>query len=159
MSRNVKLIQEINNWKKTLLILSLLPIILLGIIFITYAGSFDVFFANTKTLTGFFRLSNQLLLFNSITSLPLIITSIARISILWLYITAFIWMSIFSVTTYLKLSYQLDFKIKLTIELLLISYIYLFIVSPTNIFLFILGCLILLANLVLIIFYWIYEFK
>jgi hypothetical protein len=47
----------------------------------------------------------------------------------------------------------------LIIELLLITLLYLFIISPVNLILYVLGCIVLIMDLMLIIFYWIYQLR
>lgn len=155
----MSLLETTRKWKKIFLFISIIPLILTSIIYIVYGYVFNALFVENIFLIDFFKLSNQLVLFSSETSLPYIVRSIGKLSIVALYITFILWLCLHPVITYLKLSQHTGCKIDLIIELLVIALLYFLIISPISIISYILGCIILIINLALIVIYWIYQIK
>lgn len=155
----MSLLQAANKWKKVFLFLSIIPLILTSIIYIVYGYVFNTLFVENTSLIDFYKLGNQLILFSSETSLPLIVKSTGKLSILALYITFILWLCLHTIITYLKLSRHTGSKIDLIIELLIIAILYFLIISPISIISYLLGCIILIINLALIVIYWIYQIK
>ena len=155
----MSLILTTNNWKRSFLFLSMIPIVFIGIIYIIYGNVLNSILVDKNSIVYFCKLSNQYSLFKSNIELPLIVRFLGRLSIILLNTTFVLWLCFHIVISYLKLSQQLAYKTELLIELFLISLIYFFIISPSSIVLYILGCIVLLMDLVLILFYWIYEYQ
>lgn len=156
---SMSLIQTINNWKRSALLLGLLPFIFLGTIFIVFGDDLSLLFSNENSTFHFLKLPNQLSAFKSNIELSRAVRALGRLSILLLNIIFVFWLCLQSAITYLKLSQQIAYKAELAIELFLIMMVYLFIISPANLLLYILGCLILSLHFALIIFYWIYQVR
>ena len=142
-----------------LLGVSLLAIIWIGVIYIIYGIELDPFFAKNVSFIEFFKLPNQFKFFSSCVLLPIVVNKLGYVSVIMLFITFTIWIFLFSIVSYLRLSQQIANKTELTLELILISLIYFFIVSPENIFLYIIGCIIIALNFVLVAIYQIYELR
>ena len=155
----MNLLEKASKWKRAFLILSMIPIILIGIVYIVYGSIFNSLIVENTTLLDFFKLSNQLTLFSSELSLPKIVKSLGNLSIITLYIIFLLWLCLHTIITYLKLSRHTGSKIDLIIELLVIALLYFLIISPISIISYILGCIILIINLALIVIYWIYQIK
>lgn len=155
----MSLIQITNNWKRSFLILSLIPIIFIGTIYVVYGYIFNPFFDVKNSFIDFIKLSNQLSLFNSNIALPTIVQLLGKLSVFFLIAIFCFWTIAHSVTIYLELSQQIANKVELILELFFIGIVYFFIISPVDILLYIIGCLVLILDLVLIIFYWIYELR
>lgn len=151
-------IQSAKKWKLSFLILAMIPIIFIGVIYIVHGVAFNPFFYEHSIL-DFLKLSNQFLLFESEINLPFVVKVIGESSLYLLNILFVLWLSLNFVVTYLKLSKQQACKAELVLEILLLSLIYYFIISPSNIVLFILGWVIIMVNIILITFYWIYQVK
>jgi|GEM_PF-6787170 len=149
----------ISSWKKSLLIISLVPILFLGFSFISYGFVFNPFFDKSNSFTTFFKLTNQFSLFKSDIGLPIVLKLIGRISIVTLYGLFISWVVLFTVSSYMKLSLQVANKVELILELALVSILYFFIVSPASILFYLLGLLVIVINLGLIVLYWIYALK
>jgi hypothetical protein len=155
----MSLIQTIINWKRSFLLLGIIPVIFIGVIYIVYGYVFNPFFTQGNTAINFLKLSNQFSLLNSAISIPQIVKIIGKLSTVFLYVIFVLWLCFHIIISYLKLSRQMAFKPELIVELILISLVYLIIISPLNILVYLLGCLVLLLNLALIIFYWIYQLR
>ena len=155
----MNLLEKASKWKRAFLILSMIPIILIGIVYIVYGSIFNSLIVENTTLLDFFKLSNQLTLFSSELSLPKIVKSLGNLSIITLYIIFLLWLCLHTIITYLKLSRHTGSKIDLIIELLIIAILYFLIISPISIISYLLGCIILIINLALIVIYWIYQMK
>ena len=155
----MSLIQTTNNWKRSFLFLGIIPVIFIGTIYIVYGYVFNPFFTDEKSIINFLKLSNQFSLFESDISLPLITKTLGKLSVILLNIIFVLWLCFHITISYLKLSQQIAYKTELILELFLITLLYLFIISPINIILYVLGCIFLIADLALIIFYWIYQLR
>lgn len=155
----MNLLETASKWKRAFLILSMIPIILIGIVYIVYGSIFNSLIVENTTLLDFFKLSNQLTLFSSELSLPIIVKSLCNFSIITLYIIFILWLCLHTIINYLKLSQHTGCKIDLIIELLIIAILYFLIISPISIISYLLGCIILIINLALIVIYWIYQIK
>ena len=155
----MNLLETASKWKRAFLILSMIPIILIGIVYIVYGSTFNSLIVENTTLLDFFKLSNQKTLFSSELSLPIIVMSLGNLSIITLYIIFLLWLCLHIIITYLKLSQHIGCKIDLIVELFIIALLYFFIISPQNIISYLLGCIILIIDLALIVIYWIYEIK
>lgn len=155
----MNLLETASKWKRAFLILSMIPIILIGIVYIVYGSIFNSLIVENTTLLDFFKLSNQLTLFSSELSLPIIVKSLCNFSIITLYIIFILWLCLHTIINYLKLSQHTGCKIDLIIELLIIALLYFLIISPISIISYLLGCIILIINLALVVIYWIYQIK
>lgn len=155
----MNLINITNNWKRTFFILSLVPIMLLGTIYIVYGEVFDPSFIDNNSITKFLKLGHQHSLFSSDIELPNIVKSIGVLLILTIRLLFLFWIVLFSIGSYSKLYEQMNSKLDSLLELIMICLIYFLFISPESILVYILGCLILILDLVLIIFYWIYQIR
>lgn len=156
----MKTIQILSNWKKSILIISLIPIIQLFITYTFYGPVYDIVLSKNTTLLEFFRLPYQLHNFDLLKNeLPSIVRLLGQTSIFFLIILFVVWYFLFALGSYLQLYRQTAIKLDLVIELLIIASIYHFIIFPINVYIYNLGYIILAANFILILVYWIYDFK
>ncbi|MGQ1948361.1 hypothetical protein ACT3CD_14800 [Geofilum sp. OHC36d9] len=155
----LNLIKTLQGWEKTLLIIALIPILLLGFSLMTYGAVFNPLFEESGSSFDFFKLPNLFSLFYSDVALPLVVKVIGKMCTILLSIIAVVWVILYTICCYLQLSQQIGNKIELITELVIFSLIYFFFISPSSIVLFLLGLLLILINLGLILLYWIYELK
>ena len=156
----MKSLQILKNWKRSVLTFSLVPLILIGVIYIVYGPAFDSYFSETKLIKGFFILPFHLSFFSSNNSLPFIVKIIGKTSIFYIYTTFLIWGLLFSLVSYIELSKQVAMKLNLLIELLLFTLVFYNIFPFSKLFVFtFIGFLIILLDLTVIILYWIYDLK
>lgn len=155
----MSLIQTTNNWKRSFLLLGIIPVIFIGTIYIVYGYVFNPLFTEENSAINFLKLSNQFSLFESDIALPLIAKALGKLSVILLNVIFVLWLCFHISISYLKLSQQIAYKAELFIELLLITLLYLFIISPVSLLLYVLGCIVLILDLILIIFYWIYQLR
>lgn len=156
---SLNFIKRLQGWKKSLLIISLIPILLLGFSFICYGVVFNSFFTDNGSFIDFFKIPNLFSIFKSDIALPTIVKLIGSTSTILLSVLFIMWFVLFTITCYLKLSQQVDNKIELITELVIISLVYFYIIAPSSIVSFLLGLLLIVINLGLIVLYWIYELK
>ena len=149
----------LNNWKRVLLIVNIPAIVWIGIIYITFGSVFDPVFSEEATIVEIFNFPTQIAVFDSDISIPTVVKSIGHLSVMLLTIGFVLWLLSFTVLSYLRLSKQLPGKIELLIELLIITILYYFIVTPSNIIIALLGWSVLVLNFALITFYWIYQIQ
>lgn len=155
----MKSLKALKNWKRSLLTFSLLPLILIGLIYINYGDVYNSFFSEGSSIRQFFILSSQLTVFNSNISLPFIVKILGKASIVYLFFTLLIWCLLFSFSTYIELSQQKAIKLNLLLELVLFTLIFYYFISFANLYIFIIVSAIILFDLTVIILYWIYELK
>ena len=153
------LIQIVNNWKRSFLLLGIVPILFVGAIYIVYGDVFNPLFVGQGSIIDFFKLPNQLSLFESDIALPRVSNFLGKLSVISLNVIFLLWLCLHTIISYLKLSTQVAYKVELVIELLLISLLYFFSISPINVVFYVLGCILLVVNLALIILYWIYQLR
>lgn len=152
-------IKTLQGWKKSLLIISIIPILLLGFSFISYGVVFNPFFTESGSYIDFFKIPNLFSFFSSDVTLPTIVKIIGRTCTISLSVVFVIWIILFTITCYLKLSQQIGNKIELITELVIISLVYFYFISPSSVVSFLLGLLLIVINFGLIGLYWIYELK
>jgi hypothetical protein len=150
---------RIRNLKKLLLVISFPPIIWLGVTYIVYGALFNQFFTEGSSLTSILNLPNLNKFYNSITDFPIVVKLLGQFSISLIIFCYIIWFFSFTFSSYIELSHNTSNKINLLLELIIISVIYFSVISPNNIFLFLIGCIFIFAVFVLIIIYWIYEVR
>ncbi len=155
----MNLIQTTTNWKRSFLLMGIVPVIFIGTIYIVYGSAINSSFVENKSVFEIFKFSNQFYLFEMENALPSIVQILGRISIIILNFVFTAWLCLNILLSYLKLSKQEANQIDLFFELLLLVLVYLLFVSPSNLFLFILGCLVLVLNLSLIVVYLVYYKK
>ncbi len=155
----MNLIQTTTNWKRSFLLLGIIPIIFIGMIYIVYGPAINSSFFENKSVIEIFKFSSQLYLFEMENAFPTIAQILGRISIIILNFIFIAWLCLNILLSYLKLSKQEANEIDLFFELLLLVLVYFLFVSPSNLIIYILGCLILGLNLALIILYLVYFNK
>lgn len=152
-------LNKIQGLRRSLLIISLIPILLLGFSFISYGMVFNPFFTDNVSSLYFFKLPNLLSFFGSDVALPLVVKIIGRMCAFSLSIIFLAWLIMFTIRCYLELSQQIGNKVELILELVIISLVYYYIISPPSFVTFLLGLLLIVVNLGLIVLYGIYELK
>ena len=155
----LNLIKTLQGWKKSLLIISLVPILLFGFSIISSGLVFNPFFNESTSSLEFFKLPNLFSLFDSDIALPTALKIIGRSCAFSLNIIFLAWLILFTIKCYLELSRQIGNKIEFVIELIILSLIYFYFISPSSIVFFLLGLLLIVINFGLVILYWIYELK
>jgi hypothetical protein len=155
----------INNFK-SLITLFPIPLILLGYIYIFYGEVFDNAIIEHFNKLKLYQLQTQLSIFNNevlhvpLKNIPKTTELIGYYSVIFIYIIFSAWLVLFSISTYLKLSQKVGFKFMILLELSLILSIYIFSISPgLNLWLFLIGYLIILAVLIILTLYWGCEIK
>lgn len=159
-------INTINNYKRVLITLLTVPLILIGCIYISYGEVFDAIISQQLNSLKFYQLQTQLSIFNNeflhvpLSSLPKTTESIGYYSVITIYILFLAWLLLFSISTYLKLSQRTGSKIIILLELSMILAIYIISISPNlNLWLSLIGYIIISVVLVMLSLYWVYEFK
>lgn len=151
----MSLIEIINKWKHFFLLLSIIPIVLIGMIYIVYGDIINPLFVEKSSLIDFLKLSNQHALFSSEISLPFIVKSLGSLSTIMINTTFLLWLFMHVIIT----SQHIGNKVGLVIELLIIASLYFLIISPKSIIIYILGTIIIIADLALIASYWFNQIK
>ena len=129
-------ISYLDNLKRNIVILLTVPLILIGIINISYSEYYDAIIGLQKSeSTSIFELHNQLRIFkNDITlstgRLPLAVRDIGYNSVLIIYIFLMVWIVAFSISNYLKLSHRKGSKMLMLLELLFMVIVFTFFVKP-----------------------------
>jgi len=159
-------ISIINNYKKRLIFLLIAPVLLIGCIYISYGELFDPIIMQYHSLFKFCQLHVHLAVFNGevfqsqLIPLPQVTVLIGYYSVISVYILFFVWQVLFAVSSYFQLSQQSGSKISIIVELSMILAIYILSISPElNIWLFLIGYIIIAVVLIILSLYWIYEIK
>ena len=163
MSNEINLI---NNYKRSLITLLTITLILIGCIYISYGEFFDNFFTTLNNPLKIYQLHTHLSILSgdlspvSLSSLPQITASIGYYSVAFIYILFSGWLLLFATSSYLKLFQRVGSKIIILFELFILLAIYIISISPElNLWLSIIGYLIIAIVFVMLSLYWVYEFK
>lgn len=144
--------------RNNLLLIFAVPIILIGFIYIQYGDIFDSYFSGNKEIVNFYHLRTQLMIFNSNINLPSTVKNIGHFAIVFIYIIFGIWLLSSLLSTYIHLSKQTASIIDILSEIaLLFTCYFIFIMPGLNIWLSIVGVLLVTTILVLLFLYWNYE--
>jgi len=156
----------LDNLKRNALILLIVPLVLIGVINITYGEYYDAIIGlQYLEQTSIFQLHNQLRIFKndiplSIGRLPLVVRDIGYYSVLVIYIFLVVWIVTFSISNYLKLIYRKGYKILMLLELLFMVVVFTYSVKPGMGLIFsMLGYLIFFMFLTILLFYWLEEIR
>lgn len=152
-------LKELTVWKRSLLTITVIPIILIGFVLISYADAFDDVFVASQSSLDFFKTSKLIAIFNSDIVLPKVTKIIGLISAIALNILFIVWSILFSIASYVKLSLRKANMFVLLIELLFISLIYFTFFTKSSFFVFLIWLLSMIVNIGLFVLYTIYEFK
>ena len=159
-------INIIDNYKRSLITLLTIPIILIGCIYISYGEIFDGIIMQHHSPLKFYQLHLHLAVFNGdffqvpLRSLPQVTASIGYYSVITVYILFSAWLMLFATSSYLQLTQRTGSKISIIVELSMILVIYIVSISPElNIWLSLFGYIIIAVVLVILSLYWIYEIK
>jgi len=160
-------INLIDSYKKSFITFLILPLLFIGCIYISYGDFFDKIIMQQTEPLKFYQLQVQLEIFfqfdNSqvpIRILPLVTASIGYYSVISIYLIFTVWLVLFAISSYLKLSKRAGSKIIILLEAVLILAIYIISISPKlNFLLSIVGYIIISAVLVMLSLYWVYEIK
>ncbi len=159
-------INTINNYKRSLITLLTIPIILIGCIYISYGEIFDGIIMQHHSPLKFYQLHVHLAVFNGdffqvpLRSLPQVTASIGYYSVITVYILFSAWLVLFAISSYLQLSQRTGSKIIIIVELSMALAMYIISISPElNLWLFLIGYIIIAIVLVMLSLYWIYEIK
>jgi len=158
----------LDNLKRNIVVLLIVPLILIGFINITYAQFFDAII-ETQNLeqTSIFELNTQIRIFKDDFrvdlpngNLPLAVRDIGYNSVFCIYILLLLWIVTFSISNYVKLSLRQGSKFLILLEILLMVVVYTFSVKPGMRFLFsLLGYLVFIMLLTILLFYWLEEIR
>lgn len=143
-------IKMVQSWKNNVLLFSMIPVLLLGDILISHGNAFE---------TDFFTLFNLLEGFESLQVLPKVAAQIGWNCVIALFVGFILWLALFSILCYWKLSKQIAGKMELLLELALISVTYFYFISPTSMAGYVSGIILISCDLLLIILYAIYDLK
>jgi len=159
-------INLINNYKKSLISILTIPIILIGFIYISYGEVFDVIIAQQTNPFKFYQLHDHLSVFSidslqiPLRILPLTTTSMGYYSVISIYILFSGWLVLFAISSYLQLSQRTGSKISILFELSFLLLISIISISPKlNLWLCIFGFSIIVIVFVMLLLYWVYEIK
>lgn len=149
----------IKTFRKNLLILFLLPILLLCIIFIQYGAVFDQYFKVGLNENNF-SLISQLNIFNSKVKLPGIVKSIGSITCILLFALYTCWLLSMFLNSYYSLAINEFSKIGFIVELILFLLVTIFFILPgLNALISSLIIIFLLLEIAMIVLYLIYYKK
>ncbi|MCD4677064.1 MAG: hypothetical protein K8S18_13880 [Desulfobacula sp.] len=159
-------INHINNYKRSLITFLTIPLILIGCIYICYGEVFDGIKLQQTNPIKFHQLHVQLAIFSGDFSqvplrlLPKVTASIGYYSVITIYILFSGWLILFTISSYLKLSQRVGSKIIILVETVLILAIYIISISPDlNLWLSLVGYLIISVVLLMQLLYWVYAIK
>jgi hypothetical protein len=159
-------INVIRNYKRSLITLLTIPLILIGSIYISYGEVFDAIIEEQNQPIKFYQLHVQLEIFQNyfsnapLTFLPKTTALIGYYSVITIYILFLVWLVLFTITSYLKLSQRVGSKIIILLELSLILALYIFSISPDlSLWLTLTGYLIISIVFVMFLMYWAYAIK
>lgn len=141
----------IKNFRPYLFIFSIVPLVLLNTISITYAEKFREI--NTLDFPSYLNL-----LYTGI-ELPIIVKDLGIIFIFLIYLFFTIWYVLFIFLAYYKLSNQTREWFGLVFEICLLSFVYLYFLSPNSFLYYFVGVLGLIVPLSLVLVYWFYYEK
>lgn len=144
-------VKLINKLRLHIFIFSLLPVILLNTITISYA----VLLNDVNP----FKFYSYHSLLNSNINLPSIIVILGNIYITTIYVLFTIWFILFVLLSYYKLSEQKGEWLALSIETFFISFVYFYFLCPDSILCYFIGVLGTSLMLALIFIYWLYNKK
>lgn len=77
----------------------------------------------------------------------------------WLFLLVYVWLALYSIVNYFKLTQRRCFKFGAVVEISVMYFLFTFFLFPENFLLWLAGVVLLTANLVLVMFYWYYEKK
>jgi hypothetical protein len=144
--------------RRNFLLFFLIPILLIGFIYIQYGGIFDNYFSESPEIGSYYHLQTQLMIFSSNINLPNTVKSIGHFTIIFIYITFGIWLISCLLSTYIHLSKQTASKIEILVELVILIFFYVTLIIPdSKIWISVIGGLLIITNLVLLFLYWNYE--
>lgn len=144
--------------KKTLLIIAIVPVIIIGSSYVFYGEAFDDYFSEHQFELNYYQLNENYKVFNSDIQIPNVVKDIASDSLGLLYLLFGLWIILHLVTSYFKLSRNIDSKIAMTAESLVIFLIYIYLIMPgLSIWITTIGGVLIISNLILILLYWRYE--
>lgn len=155
----MKLNRVIDKWKRSILIISCIPAIILGVIIVKYDLLFENFFRENEHIIEYINFKSILMAFNNIDELPIVIQNIGIDSILFLQIAFLFWVILFFLGSYSKLSESLGSKIEMIFELSIIAGVFFVLISPDSLIINLLMYLYLALCLSIVAMYWIYQLK
>lgn len=141
----------IKSFRPYLFIFSIVPFILLNTISITYAEKFREI--NTLDLPSYLNL-----LYTG-AELPIIVKDLGIIFIFLIYLFFTIWYILFVFLAYHKLTNQTREWFGLVFEICLLSFVYLYFLSPNRLLYYLVGVLGLIVLLSIVIIFWYYYKK
>jgi hypothetical protein len=147
-------------YRRNLISLLSIPLILIGCIYICYGDVFDSVLLNNTGTSKIYQLYTHVLNFKSDLPLPISVKSIGYYSIQFIYMLFSGWLISFLYSLYTRLSHRTGSMVDMLIELLLILFIYWFSISPgMNLWLDILIFLSITLGFILLFFYLLYEIQ
>lgn len=148
-----------NRLIKNLLLLSLLPLTVLAVIFISYGEVIDKILSKNPELFKLFQFKTQLKVLSEI-KIPSHVKSLGYDSVIFIILLFFTWLLTHSLYCYLQLSHKAGSKALLFFETMLLLLIFIFIVSPhSSLIIIVLGYAFLAIQTILIGLYWGYSLK
>lgn len=159
-------INQINNWKRNLVPLLAIPIIILGFTYISYGNIFDKILSQQIISSRFFQLNTQLLIFKNeydviiLDNLPLTVLKIGHYSVLLTYILFFFWILVYTISTYAYLAFRKGMKFLMLLELMAILAIFIYSVNPgLDMWISIAIYSIISVNFLILLAYFLYDLK
>ena len=163
MSNEINLIY---NYRRSLITLLTIPSILIGCIYISYGEVFDGIIMQQTYPLKFHQLHVHLAIFSGnffqvpLRSLPQVTASIGYYSVIAIYFLFSGWLVLFATSSYLQLSQRAGSKFIILVESALILAIYIILISPNlNLWLSLIGYIIISVVVVMLSLYWVYEIK
>ncbi len=156
--------QTLDNCRKSLILFFLIPIILIGFIYINYGDIIEVIIRRQNIMSELFQLKTHLSIFQEkITtipekSLPIVVSTIGYYSLISIYFLFLGWLILFVFSSYLKLSQRMNQELIILFETVILSAIYIFSIIPGLVlWLTILGGLFLISVVIMLFLYWNYN--
>ena len=168
MPNQINDINLYDSWKRNVIVLFTIPLILLGCIYIGYGEFFDALLADHNlSETSIYQLNTQLSFFQNeisdaheIIRLPEIVRNIGYNSVIAVYILLILWLISFSVSSYVKLTLGKGSKLLMLLELAFMTLVFTYSIKPgLSVVLYTLGYLLLFIFLLILVIYWLEAIK
>lgn len=156
--------QTIIRWKKNLFILFLISLAIIGCIYINYGEIIDTIIVQQNIMLELFRLKTHFIIFRKeialipTNSLPIIVSTIGYYSVIFIYVLFLCWLMLFAFSSYIKMYQRLGQELFILFETIIITIVYIFSIIPgLNLWLAIVGGLVIISMIVLLFLYWFYN--
>jgi len=156
--------QTIDNWKRNLILFLIIPIVLIGCIYINYGEIIDAIIAQQHITSGFFQLKTHLSFFQKeitpvpIMSLPIVVSTIGYYSVIFIYFLFLCWLILFAFSAYVKMYQRLGQELVILFEAAIITTVYIYSIIPgLDLWQSLVGGSVLVFVVIMLFLYWNYN--